>query len=159
MIGTGSSGIQIVPQVQAVAKHLHTFHRSATYVTPELAIEMAPKGRDTIYTREQQQRWAENPDEFFAFRKRATHILNTGFEVIYKNSKEQRETLQKIRDQMEARLARKPELIPKLIPNFALGCRRYGQIFCDAYEDNEELMRFTDSPPVMDILRPYVRRT
>lgn len=103
---------------------MHTFHRSATFITSELALELAPNGRDTIYTKEQQQRWVDNPEEFLAFRKRATHVLNTGFEVIYKDSKEQREMLQVVKSQMEKRLAKKPELIPVLIPNFALGCRR-----------------------------------
>lgn len=124
VIGTGSSGIQIVPQVQAIAKHLHTLHRSSTFITRELALELAPNGRDTVYSEEQQAKWAANPDEFNAFRKRATHVLNAGFPVIFKNSKEQRETLQIIKKQMAQRLSRKPELIPSLIPDFALGCRR-----------------------------------
>ncbi|CAK7199450.1 hypothetical protein SEUCBS139899_002130 [Sporothrix eucalyptigena] len=125
VVGTGSSGIQLVPQVQAVAKHMHTFHRSATFVTPELALEMAPKGRDTVYSEEQQQEWATNPEEFLKMRKKATHILNTGFEVIYKDSDAQKQMLEKIKEQMRARLAKKPELIPALIPDFALGCRRF----------------------------------
>ncbi|KIW22097.1 uncharacterized protein PV07_12513 [Cladophialophora immunda] len=139
VIGTGSSGIQIVPQVQAVAKHLHTFHRSATYITPELALELAPNGRDTMYSPEQQKRWADNPEEFLVFRKRAIHVLNTGFETIRKNSKDQRETLQMIKEQMKKRLAKKPELIPLLIPDFALGCRRFtpGDGYLEALcEDN-----------------------
>lgn len=125
VVGTGSSGIQLVPQVQAVAKHMHTFHRSPTFVTPELALEMAPKGRDTIYSEERQQKWATDPEAFLAMRKKATHILNTGFEVIYKDSDAQKEMLEKIKSQMRARLAKKPELIPRLVPEFALGCRRF----------------------------------
>ncbi|VUC29175.1 unnamed protein product, partial [Clonostachys rosea] len=125
VIGTGSSGIQIVPQVQPIAKHLHTFHRSATYITPELGLEVAPDGRDTVYTKAQQDRWAANPGEFLEVRKKATHVLNSGFEVIVKNSKEQRETMQTFKKLMEQRLSKKKELIPKLVPNFALGCRRF----------------------------------
>jgi len=77
-----------------------------------------------VYSREEQDKWAEDPEEFLKFRKRATHILNSGFEVIVKDSKEQKETLAMIKRQMEKRLSKKKELIPKLIPDFALGCRR-----------------------------------
>lgn len=98
---------------------MHIFHRSSTYVTPELA----PKGRDIIYTEEQQKRWVEHPGEFLQFWKKATHVLNTEFMTLYKD-KEQKKSLQMIQKKMAERLSKKPELIAKIVPNFALGCRR-----------------------------------
>ncbi|CAK7207280.1 hypothetical protein SEUCBS139899_010090 [Sporothrix eucalyptigena] len=138
VIGTGSSGIQIVPQVQPVAKHLYCFYRSPAWISPELAEEIAPQGRDTIYTKEQQEAWANDPDAFLKLRKRATHILNDGFDIIVKGSDIQKEATQKSRELMETRLARKPELIEKLTPKFALGCRRFtpGHGYLDALCEN-----------------------
>jgi cation diffusion facilitator CzcD-associated flavoprotein CzcO len=34
MIGTGSSSVQILPEIQKVAKHIHVFMRSPTWVSP-----------------------------------------------------------------------------------------------------------------------------
>ncbi|KIW84799.1 hypothetical protein Z517_00187 [Fonsecaea pedrosoi CBS 271.37] len=124
VIGSGSSAIQIVPQAQRVAKHLYSFHRSPTWITPELVAELAPQGRETVFTREQQEAWANDPDGFLRHRKRAESTMNHFFDIQVKNSSLQKQAAEETRRQMIDQLSKKKELIPKLVPEFALGCRR-----------------------------------
>lgn len=43
VIGTGSSGVQVVPEVAKLASEVHVFQRTANYVTPTAAGPMDPK--------------------------------------------------------------------------------------------------------------------
>ncbi|CAK7217886.1 hypothetical protein SCUCBS95973_003299 [Sporothrix curviconia] len=132
-----------VPQVQPVAKHLYCFYRSPAWISPELAEELAPQGRDTVYSKEQQDAWANDPDAFLKLRKRAAHILNDGFDIIVKGSAVQKVATEQSRELMKTRLARRPELIDKLTPKFALGCCRFtpGHGYLEALcEDNTTVL-------------------
>lgn len=42
VIGTGSSGVQVIPEVAKVARQVHVFQRTANYVVPTLAGPMNP---------------------------------------------------------------------------------------------------------------------
>src|SRR5262249_42013219 len=43
VIGTGSSGIQVIPEVAKTARQVHVFQRTANYVVPTLAGPMKPE--------------------------------------------------------------------------------------------------------------------
>ena len=141
IIGCGSSAIQIVPQIQPgmsgslkdkrpsaddlmVVKHLTSFNRSATWIVPEFAEQLAPEGRDTMIAEELKAKWRQNPEELLKYRKEVDSVMNHFFDLQYKGSKLQQETVEATRTAMEKRLQKKPQLAKVLVPGFAVGCRR-----------------------------------
>ncbi|KAL7906991.1 hypothetical protein GGI35DRAFT_482357 [Trichoderma velutinum] len=124
VIGSGSSAIQIVPQLQKEVKSLISFHRSPTWITPEIGSELLTEGRDLVYSDEQRAHWRNNPNEFLKFRKGIENIANSYWPAQIKDGPVQKEWHKQTRQGMEKMLGGNTELISKLIPTFAVGCRR-----------------------------------
>ena len=83
--------------------------------------------------------WAANPSEFLKFRRQFEIDINQFTDASYKGSPAQKAAFEYITNDMKAKLAKKPELFDKLIPKFAVGCRRFspGQGYLEALvEDN-----------------------
>jgi hypothetical protein len=108
-----------------VAKHVTSFNRSPTWITPEYAAEFAAEGRDSKFSKEQMTAWEKNPKEFLDYRKRVEGTMNNFFDMQFKDSEEQKQAFQSNRNQMGKRLKNREDLIHKLVPTFAVGCRRY----------------------------------
>ncbi|KAL6231959.1 hypothetical protein BDW75DRAFT_247542 [Aspergillus navahoensis] len=117
LIGNGSSGIQILPQVQKVARHVTTFIREPTWVSPALGMEHRE------YTEEEKQTFKKDPAVLLALRKQAEYAMSTAFPLLIKGSVAQEQTTEYMRQQMVNKINNQ-ELAAKLIPDFALGCRR-----------------------------------
>ncbi|RFU82007.1 fad nadp-binding domain-containing [Trichoderma arundinaceum] len=107
VIGSGSSAIQIVPIIQK-----------------QFASEFAPEGRDSVFSEEQRAQWIDNPNEFLKFRKEIENSANQFFNLQFKDTPLQEKLYQNSRETMEKRLNGKKELASKLVPTFAVGCRR-----------------------------------
>ncbi|OJJ44468.1 hypothetical protein ASPZODRAFT_161036 [Penicilliopsis zonata CBS 506.65] len=122
VIGSGSSAVQIVPNIQPVVASLTCFIRSQSWVTAGVAQRFA--GSFT-YSEMQQDVMRNDPKKYLAYRKKIESELNSRFRFILNGSKEQAAACAAAEKDMRARLAKKPELASLLIPsNFPLGCRR-----------------------------------
>jgi cation diffusion facilitator CzcD-associated flavoprotein CzcO len=122
-----------------VAKHLFSFNRSPTWITPEFGDNLDGVNRSTVYTPEQKKLWAANPSELLKFRRKFKIDINQFTDASYKGSPAQKAAFKYITKDMKAKLAKKPELFDQLIPKFAVGCRRFspGQGYLEALvEDN-----------------------
>jgi hypothetical protein len=108
-----------------VAKHLISFNRSPTWITPEFAAEFAPEGRDTKFSDKQKASWAADPNAFLKYRKNVEATMNHFFDLQYKDSQAQKDSFNQFHDTMRNRLKSKDGLSEKLVPEFAVGCRRY----------------------------------
>ncbi|KAK7885696.1 hypothetical protein LTR67_010047 [Exophiala xenobiotica] len=104
IIGSGSSAIQIAPQIQ-----------------PE---QFAPAGRDTKIPEALKAKWRKNPEDLLKYRKEVDSVMNHFFDLQYKGSKLQQKAVEATRKAMEKRLQKKPHLAKVLVPGFAVGCRR-----------------------------------
>ncbi|OAG37610.1 hypothetical protein AYO21_08218 [Fonsecaea monophora] len=124
IIGTGSSAIQIIPQIQLKVKHLTSFIRSSTWITPEFAAEFAPEGRTAFFSERQKDEWAQDKDKFLEYRKKVESTMNKFFDMQFKDSTLQKDAYENFRKTMRERLSRKPELAELMIPTFGVGCRR-----------------------------------
>ncbi|OAP58400.1 hypothetical protein AYL99_07490 [Fonsecaea erecta] len=124
IIGSGSSAIQIIPQIQPKVKHMTSFIRSSTWITPEFAAEFAPEGRTAFFSDRQKDEWAQNKDKFLEYRKKVESTMNKFFDLQFKDSTLQKDAYDNFRKTMRERLSRKPEIADILVPNFAVGCRR-----------------------------------
>lgn len=108
----------------AVVDHMVSFNRSATWITPEFAAEFAPEGRGTRFSDEQKQKWRDDPSSFLDYRKHVEGTMNRFFDLQFTDSKLQKDSFVQFRQTMQERLKAKPELGAKLVPKFAVGCRR-----------------------------------
>lgn len=122
LIGNGSSGIQILPRILDQADKIFVMLRSKTWVTPALANRFAGEnGANKIYTDQEKEAWATNPEEYYAYRKEIESELNARFRLYLKDSQAQKMGREGTLKQMTARLSAKPELVKDLIPEFPVG--------------------------------------
>lgn len=79
VIGTGSTSVQIVPQLQKIAKQVQVYMRSPTWISPPFgaaALTSVKKGQDEDpgmrqykFTEEDKKRFREDPEFHLSFRK------------------------------------------------------------------------------------------
>ena len=129
IIGNGSSAIQILPQMQRTAKHIVTYIRSPTWISPGLATTNLESndGQNVTYTEEEKKRLRENPDELRELRKTLEHKLNGFFgNVILNDGPQQAAAQAAFTAEMKRRLGgeKNAHLHEKLIPKWTVGCRR-----------------------------------
>ncbi|KAI5857328.1 FAD/NAD(P)-binding domain-containing protein [Durotheca rogersii] len=124
VIGSGASGIQLVPQLQPIVSKLVSFNRSPNWIAPQFAGQLAEHGRDTVYTADQKEEWRNHPEKLRDYRRVVEHTMNAHFPSFYKYSEAQKADRAAVAESMRKRLNNDSILCKKLIPNFELGCRR-----------------------------------
>ena len=69
----GSSAIQIVPALAKHAKQLDNYVRGSTWIATPFAseelVKRKPDAGNVAFTEEEKDRWANDPEEYMAFRK------------------------------------------------------------------------------------------
>lgn len=122
VIGNGASGIQVVPNLQRVAKHIDHYARNKTWIAgswagDERTFEAQPYSQEEIHS-------FEDPIVYSKFRKELEDKYWRRFRGTIRGSAENigmREDFIKI---MAERLKKKPELLENMIPDFSPNCRR-----------------------------------
>lgn len=126
VIGSGSSAVQIVPNIQPIVGDLKCFIRSASWVTGGFGQRFAGKGGTNFeYNETQRAILRTDPVKYLAYRKKIESELNSRFRFILNGSKEQQDAREFAEKDMRAKLASKPEIADLIVPkDFAVGCRR-----------------------------------
>ncbi|KAK5087236.1 hypothetical protein LTR05_004407 [Lithohypha guttulata] len=129
VIGNGSSGIQIVPQMARLqGTQVISFQRKPTYIyyrmPPSKLLNRPNISGNPEYTEEDKKRFRENPAEHRAHRRMLVHRINRAFKMFVKDSPQSVEASRSAREQMAQKLNHDPDLCRKLIPEWSLGCRR-----------------------------------
>ncbi|KAK3330814.1 hypothetical protein B0H66DRAFT_75606 [Apodospora peruviana] len=129
IIGNGSSAIQIIPKLQKVeGATLSCFFRSPTWISSAFGDNaMVALGLDpsiTEFSEEQRREFIEKPEVYFRFRKVFEDDGNMIHDSTLKGTEQQAIFQGSFRSAMEAKLATRPDILEKIIPNFAPGCRR-----------------------------------
>ncbi|KIW94319.1 uncharacterized protein Z519_05635 [Cladophialophora bantiana CBS 173.52] len=139
VIGTGSSAIQIVPQVQKKAKHLITFMRSVTWISPPVGGQVLQEDKSHSsdanqkqapqaqywYTEEDKKKFREDPQALLEYRKKLESSVNNLFDMFIAGSETSKWAEKLMREEMHRRIGPgHEELKQKLIPSWAPGCRR-----------------------------------
>ncbi|KIW33870.1 uncharacterized protein PV07_00685 [Cladophialophora immunda] len=129
VIGNGSTGIQIVPEMQKTVKQLVHIIRSPTWVTPGAASRypsLRGGSMPDVFTEEQKEHFRNEPESYLAFRKQVEREINSKFQMLINGSAKAAEVRQAAYDSMISLLgpegARK--YAEKIIPSFPVGCRR-----------------------------------
>lgn len=122
LIGNGSSGVQILPTILDQVKKVYVFIRSPTWITAGFAQKFAGEGgANVLFSEEQKQHWADNPEEYLKYRKEVELELNYRFRLYIKDTQEQKAARTFSIKAMVDKLAQKPELAKLLLPDFAVG--------------------------------------
>ncbi|KAJ3803442.1 FAD/NAD-P-binding domain-containing protein [Lentinula aff. detonsa] len=126
VIGSGSSGIQVLATIQPDVKQLYHWIRSPTWITPGFAQQFAaPGGKNFRYTEEQKKKYADDPIHALKYRKMVESELNERFKFIVQGTPEQKAALEFAKKDMRQRLNENQRLINAIVPTeFVVGCRR-----------------------------------
>ncbi|KAI2673487.1 hypothetical protein CBS147333_8338 [Penicillium roqueforti] len=166
VIGTGSSGIQIIPQIVKDVKSLSVFVRSTQWIVPPAAFQdlrlfpdepeksapPAPAGSH-FYTEAEKEVFRNDPARFLQYRKSVDGVMQERFPIFLRDHPMHDMTTEMISQMIKARVGPDRQDLAKLFtPDFSPGCRRPtpGDGFLEALtEDNVRVItsgitRFTE---------------
>ncbi|CAK7242725.1 MAG: hypothetical protein STHCBS139747_004223 [Sporothrix thermara] len=124
IIGNGSSAIQIVPKMQPAAARIVNYIRSPTWVSAPFASDLTPEGKNFSYSEAEKKRLREDPAALLALRRTIADNFNKVFYAFLSGSPQQKAFADLFQQDMRSRLNSDPVLCAKLIPEWAVGCRR-----------------------------------
>ncbi|KAF9891223.1 hypothetical protein FE257_004787 [Aspergillus nanangensis] len=165
LIGAGSTGIQILPQIQAKAKRVFHYMKGKTWISPRgYAAELGGGGnwgvcsyiyphiRETYfffadnfaeYTAEQRERFATDPGDLLEYRRVVEHVMNKEQLAIFRGTQALDDFWVEADAFMKEKLKKKPWIYESIRPAFPPGCRRLtpGPGYLEALvEDNVEFI-------------------
>ncbi|OGM45371.1 flavin-binding monooxygenase [Aspergillus bombycis] len=127
VIGSGSSAIQIVPAIQPKTKRIDNYVRGQTWIAPPWAQDEVRKhtaeGANFKFTPEEIKEFKENPDALLAYRKRLETEVQSMTKYLLRGELAEK-AADDFKEHMAMKLVRKPEILDKILPSFAPGCRR-----------------------------------
>ncbi|CAG9978677.1 unnamed protein product [Clonostachys byssicola] len=151
LLGCGSSAIQILPHLQKKCPQVYNFIRGGTWISQpfgstytEKILANSTEPGNYSYTKEEIERFRNDPEYYHNFRKEMESFINKDFPSLFPRSAEEIESTNKIRDNMKRKLASKPEIYEALEPRFTPGCRRLtpGPGYLEALtKDNVKLIK------------------
>jgi cation diffusion facilitator CzcD-associated flavoprotein CzcO len=124
VIGNGASGIQVVPNLQKVVKHLDHYARSKTWIAGSFGGEGEGRTLEPKYYPDDLLKSFEDPDTYYMFRKELESKFYTRFSTIFKGSEPNENLREEFKKLMAQRLRKKPELLDSIVPDFSPNCRR-----------------------------------
>ncbi|CAN8095980.1 unnamed protein product [Discula destructiva] len=129
VIGSGSSSIQIVPNLQKVeGAKLNVVVRSKVWITNRFGDKtMNDLGLDPShlsFTEEEKQEFRNAPAKYRVFQKKVDNDLNFAYFATLRGSDMSKTFTQIFTENTKQRLGHKPDILPSFLPPFAVGCRR-----------------------------------
>ncbi|UPK95264.1 hypothetical protein LCI18_006199 [Fusarium solani-melongenae] len=125
LIGGGSSGIQILPQIQPIAQRVDHYMKGKTWIPPfGLGAQgvMDRNGEPDTPQRELDE-W-KDPEKYLEYRRNIETSLHEASDVIYRDTPNALGFQKMCEDHMRAKLAKRPYIFEALRPSFAPACRR-----------------------------------
>ncbi|KAK3385967.1 hypothetical protein B0H63DRAFT_395603 [Podospora didyma] len=123
VIGNGASGIQLVANLQKQVGRLDHYARNRTWIAASWAGDERTLGPQP-YSDEQKKLFAKDPQAYLTFRKELEDKYWRRFSAFFRGSPENKELRDKFTEIMRQRLAKKPELLEHIVPDFSPNCRR-----------------------------------
>ncbi|KAI0761050.1 hypothetical protein BD413DRAFT_617293 [Trametes elegans] len=132
IIGVGSSALQLVPALQPRVKKIVNYVRGQTWLSSPFAsttfVELlgrdAKNPVDYRFTAEELERFRSDPEFYAQFRFALETEINSLHSSTIRGTPMQLQAQDFIRNSMKAKLAKKPWIAEKLIPDFPVACRR-----------------------------------
>ncbi|RAL13173.1 flavin-containing monooxygenase [Aspergillus homomorphus CBS 101889] len=117
LIGAGSSAVQILPAIQPIVNRVKIFIRCPTWLLPDISTEAGQ------FSPEQIARFVEQPESVQRLRLENERTMNSIFTMYLRDTVLQRQSRELLESVMRKGLP-KEEMQRRLIPNFAVGCKR-----------------------------------
>jgi hypothetical protein len=114
---SSSSGIQVLPKIQPITRHVTTFIREPTWVSPVQGLEQH------IYSDDERREFEHKPGALTDYRKNIERGLNGQFGIFLRDTKPNNDTHAYMLSQMKEKLQNE-YLEERLIPKWSVGCRR-----------------------------------
>ncbi|CZT52817.1 related to monooxigenase [Rhynchosporium secalis] len=124
VIGNGASGIQIVPNLQPLVKHMDHYARSPTWIAGSFGGEGAGRRLEPNYYPKELLDSFEDPETYYKFRKELESTFYKRFGTLFKGSETNAELREEFIKLMAERLKNKPDLLQHIVPDFSPNCRR-----------------------------------
>ncbi|KAK6378802.1 hypothetical protein LTS17_006505 [Exophiala oligosperma] len=136
LIGTGSSSVQVLPQIQKIAKEVQVFMRSPTWISPPLGGNVLKREvneeamvnlsyRQYKFSEADIKHFRDDPQYHLHFRQEIEAELNKIFGVFIKGSEMNNNLRKVVTEEMNRRMGPGHEELKKfIIPKFSPGCRR-----------------------------------
>lgn len=122
VIGNGASGVQLVANIQQRVAHLDHYVRNNTWIASSYAGHETSIEPKVIPT--ELQETFKDPDVYLEYRKSLEDFYYRGFENWLKGSDKIDEQRKQFTELAKKRLAGKPDLFERIIPDFSPNCRR-----------------------------------
>ncbi|KAH6692485.1 hypothetical protein F5X68DRAFT_250704 [Plectosphaerella plurivora] len=122
IIGSGASAVQVLPQVQPVARNVQVYIRTPAWICQPMGVPegVAPSHR---YSEDEKRVLRDDREVYLQKRKEIESTFNSMYSVFFKASPEQRDARSRFEGRMRE-VIRDPGLQETLIPKFEVGCRR-----------------------------------
>ncbi|KAF2494389.1 cyclohexanone monooxygenase [Lophium mytilinum] len=147
LIGAGSSGIQILPTIQPIAKRVDHYMSGKTWISPigfgSQELKLRGATGNFKHSEEELEKWRKDPKEYLAYRHHIEAMVNEASLITLFGTPSQKEFQIINREAMAKKLEKKPEIMAALEPAFPPGCRRLtpGPGYLEALlEDNVEFI-------------------
>src|SRR6195952_2101651 len=136
VIGTGSTSVQIVPQLQKICKNVQVYMRSPTWISPpfgsgalatdmQKGAEVDPGQRQYTFSEQEKTKFKDDPEYHLFFRKRIEAEINSLFGMYQQGSEMSNHFREVITKEMHRRMGPGHEELKKFImPKWSPGCRR-----------------------------------
>jgi cation diffusion facilitator CzcD-associated flavoprotein CzcO len=152
LIGAGSSGVQILPNIYDRVSKVYAWIRNPIWITAGFAQAFAGKGGANFAYTDEQRKLFSDPDAYLAYRKAIEDELNRRFEFIINGSQAQKDARKFSENEMKTLLMKRPDLLDKIMPtNFDVGCRRRE---CEAFRYSQPAADPVQLHPVTATLKP-----
>ncbi|KAF4969353.1 hypothetical protein FSARC_3428 [Fusarium sarcochroum] len=129
VIGSGSSGLQIVPAILPDVKHMDHYIRGRSWIAglfgdKDLKERLQEAGGNLQYTEDEIKLWETDREAYLEYRRAIEYDINKKFGVIFSGSKEQANLRSLAEESMRQRIKEKPEIYNHLLPDFSPYCKR-----------------------------------
>ncbi|QKX62741.1 uncharacterized protein TRUGW13939_09903, partial [Talaromyces rugulosus] len=129
LVGGGSSGIQILPEIQPIVERCDHYMRGKTWIAYRVPGKeypgMNPEDLENFkHSEEELEKFRNDPNAYLEFRCAAEDALNSAPDFIWNGSETQKQAEELFEKIMKSRLEKKPEVYEALKPSYPPGCRR-----------------------------------
>jgi cation diffusion facilitator CzcD-associated flavoprotein CzcO len=123
IIGNGSSGLQILPQIQKVARHIDHYVRSPTWIAGSFGAKEQDDNRGKPIPSELKSTF-DDTKTYLEYRKRLEDRTFSSFGGVMKDSPRSKSNRAQFYDTMKAKLGNRKDLLNAIVPDFSPSCRR-----------------------------------
>ncbi|KIW76442.1 hypothetical protein Z517_11188 [Fonsecaea pedrosoi CBS 271.37] len=129
LIGAGSTGIQILPEIQPIVNRVDHYMKGKNWISPtgiggdELARRKAETG-NFKHSKEELELFKRSPEEYLKFRHKIENDIMQAPLAAFYGTPEQRKFHEMSIKHMREKLSSRPDVLEALMPDWAPGCRR-----------------------------------